>query len=495
MFLLGVIQFSIFIALTFTNEVSTKIYSQCGQTINQHQFILQSTGYPNGYPENIQCEYFLQGHNACQTEFHFQFLDFDVENSVNCSKDRLEVNWRDSLGIERQDKVCGFVTGIRRFKTTERVMKLQFVSDYNLYGRGFKILVTKQPCNDTYKTTVAKGKHDLPHCCANSYNARRFYLASPGFPYTNRAPTDCLYYVYRANPNICRLRIHFKFFWSGIQQRISCPNGFFEIDGKTICGCRTGLDVVSQFDQFWGNQPKVIRFRNEGLPRSIFSGFVVEVIQDECPTRYSPSLDNSKKNSNRSGKVPEFYFYNDQMNRISFPNLVAENISSSNLANNTQDKNVVNKTQKKTSERMLSTNDNDTNKHNDNMIIERSTKENHSKLLDATNVNIDYYFYKAPDYDYGFDTWAESNREPREYFETTSTDFLLPNGNDDLKCRAWGFLQWTLLTKEVLWTKMPQCNVPQLITPKCCEIGNLQGILASPGYPFYYARDLNICYR
>ncbi|GLV42505.1 hypothetical protein CBL_03242 [Carabus blaptoides fortunei] len=42
---------------------------------------------------------------------------------------------------------------------------------------------------------------------------------------------------------------------------------------------------------------------------------------------------------------------------------------------------------------------------------------------------------------------------------------------------------------------MPQCKVPQLVRPKCCDTGNLQGTLLSPGYPFYYARDLNICYR
>lgn len=131
-----------------------------------------------------------------------------------------------------------------------------------------------------------------PGCCLNSFNTRRFFLVSPGFPNAQSAiSTDCLYYIERNNPNICRLRIELKYFFIGSSDsRFGCFDNFIELDGRRICGCNTGLVYTSQ----WGVGPKTIRFVNNNnniiTPEYGVKGFVLDIIQEECPFRLSEDV-------------------------------------------------------------------------------------------------------------------------------------------------------------------------------------------------------------
>jgi CUB domain len=116
-------------------------------------------------------------------------------------------------------------------------------------------------------------------CCRNVFNQQRFYLASPGFPEHRLPPTDCIYTIQRHSPYICRLKVVFKFFRIG-DERLGCVDNFVEIDGRRICGCKTGLIYTAQ----WGAGPKTIRLRSNGqLPQA----FVFDIIQEQCPFRYT----------------------------------------------------------------------------------------------------------------------------------------------------------------------------------------------------------------
>ncbi|XP_063702599.1 uncharacterized protein LOC134832488 [Culicoides brevitarsis] len=117
-------------------------------------------------------------------------------------------------------------------------------------------------------------------CCRNTFRNRRFYLVSPNFPATNRRPTDCFFVIERANLNICRLRIVFKFFNHG--NNFQCFDDFLEVDGRRVCGCKSGLVYTTQ----WGYEPKIIRYRNSGYQPNGLRGFVLDVIQESCPYRY-----------------------------------------------------------------------------------------------------------------------------------------------------------------------------------------------------------------
>ncbi|XP_055598416.1 CUB and sushi domain-containing protein 1 [Uranotaenia lowii] len=133
---------------------------------------------------------------------------------------------------------------------------------------------------------------NLPQCCRNIFTQRRFYLVSPGFPSNQNPTADCIYQIYRS-PNACRLTISFKFFNLG-NEPLGCSDGFLEIDGRRICGCRTGLTYTSQ----WGPYPKVIRVFSRPARYPDVRGYVLDIAQETYPYRYI------QKRSDNSYQVP-----------------------------------------------------------------------------------------------------------------------------------------------------------------------------------------------
>ncbi|XP_039438365.1 uncharacterized protein LOC120419667 [Culex pipiens pallens] len=122
-------------------------------------------------------------------------------------------------------------------------------------------------------------------CCRNVFSQQRFYLVSPNFPSFETSNANCYYHINRYSPNTCRLIIRFKYFLLG-DDRIGCSDAFVEIDGRRICGCRTGMVYTSQ----WGYLPKFIRVysRYNRFPR--VQGFVLDIYQEPCPPRYTRNI-------------------------------------------------------------------------------------------------------------------------------------------------------------------------------------------------------------
>lgn len=305
----------------------------CGGIFRERQVIIKSPRYPNNYPKNTNCDYVFYSPFVCTTDFHIQFLDFQLEPSLSCSKDRIVINTDELL--------CGQVIGIMKYKATNGTLRIKFISDESIENKGFQLLVTRLPCSskDSSKhrldetTTLIPSESqtididfepkqnnvvpinsvtahvlhqasetfsdhsivkptcisetvyttmpaipNIPSCCLNTYNQKKFYLISPGFPNDPQFLNDCLYFVEKSHSNICRLRIEFKYFLLGDWQQ--CSHSFLEIDGRRFCGCKTGLTYYSQ----WGSSPKSIRFVN--MPRfGGNQGFILEITQEECPYR------------------------------------------------------------------------------------------------------------------------------------------------------------------------------------------------------------------
>lgn len=121
----------------------------------------------------------------------------------------------------------------------------------------------------------------IQQCCRNTYNQQRFLLISQGFPAFIVGDSDCLFIIHRNSPNICRLRIVFKYFVldDPAAGQFGCINNFIEIDGQRICGCKSNFIYETE----WGIEPKIIRLRTVPgrYPRA--QGFVMDVIQEQCP--------------------------------------------------------------------------------------------------------------------------------------------------------------------------------------------------------------------
>lgn len=88
------------------------------------------------------------------------------------------------------------------------------------------------------------------------------YFESENFPLEYPSNIDCLFKVFRANKNVCRLEIDFDEFNVGNENTFEdksighknefrpvgdCPNDFLMIDGVRYCGKRSGQKVALNF--------------------------------------------------------------------------------------------------------------------------------------------------------------------------------------------------------------------------------------------------------
>lgn len=307
----------------------------CNEIYRDKQVVIKSPLYPNNYPKNQNCDYIFYSPFVCVNEFHIQFLDFQLEPSKSCSKDKLIIGGDELL--------CGQVIGIMKYTANNGTLRIKFISDKTIESKGFELLVTRLPCSlndtqgDTYDSSNIPGNHSnppetvhlaskennivsenmpetlilrpnclgrkwtdkspqttfvpalrifrQPSCCVNVYNQQQFYLSSPRFPNSAPFSSDCLFHIHRLHSGICRLRIVFKYFLLGDWQH--CTYSFLEIDGRRFCGCKSG----SIYNRHWkeGSSSKSIRFFNV-LRYSGIQGFLLEITQEECPYRADASL-------------------------------------------------------------------------------------------------------------------------------------------------------------------------------------------------------------
>lgn len=183
--------------------------------------------------------------------------------------------------------------------------------------------------------------------------------------------------------------------------------------------------------------------------------------------------------------TPKFYFYNDQINRIAFPNISHRNsIDRAFLLDNSTE------------------------------ILDSSTIK---RLKRDTQVFKHFYYFQSPDYDESEVQFVNEPKEKEEtnYFDTSRSGDIIPDGYDTGECRNWGILQWTLLTKDDLWRQTQKCSLAgsdqEVINgnynhdeerseekrevKQCYDLNYVKGYFHSPGYPFFYPGNLNLCYR
>lgn len=158
----------------------------------------------------------------------------------------------------------------------------------------------------------------LRSCCQNNFNRREFYLSNLG---VNRGAEDCLYYIERAAPNICHIRIEFKHLILE-ESPLGCIDDFIEIDGQRLCGCKSGLVYSAQ----WGLGAKVIRFKASGRTGDTGKhGFLLHVTQEQCPLRLLEQRIRKETkqqfDQRAEGPVSKFYYTNSFTNRCEISTL------------------------------------------------------------------------------------------------------------------------------------------------------------------------------
>lgn len=129
--------------VTSSHRISTyepQMSGQCGGIFRNTQNLIASPKFISARPIcNLRCEYQIVSPYICENEFHVQFLEFSIDSSDDCEHDRVI--------IDRSDVLCGKILGIKKYRTTEGVLNVTFVSNsWDSTGKGFRLLITRQPC-------------------------------------------------------------------------------------------------------------------------------------------------------------------------------------------------------------------------------------------------------------------------------------------------------------------------------------------------------------
>lgn len=261
--------------------------------------------------------------------------------------------------------------------------------------------------------------------------------------------SECSFEIHKANDDICRLRLNFLFFWIGHTDRNNCPYGYFEIDGKYICGCNSNLKLTAAFG---ASKVKTFKFKTESHYQSYNSGFVIEVIQDDCPKKYSPEAANKISSNN----TDHYQIHNDEINRVAWPR---------------DDQNLIEKLQ---------------------LINERTEIIDDGKGgLFETNPKIikSIYVFAAPEY---------NDKEQTTFLDLNSINSVATN-NNYFQCLDWNQRQYKILSgrfgKALECPRNDENALSGMERRECVDLNYVHGYFRSPGYPCYYPQDLKLCYR
>ncbi|XP_049277086.1 uncharacterized protein LOC125760726 [Anopheles funestus] len=124
----------------FTLSSDRRSVVECGGVYKRLQSEIRSPSFPEHYQGHLHCEYTFKSPFVCSSQYHFQFVDFALEPSRNCSKDRLVIGDAEIL--------CGTVLGSKLYDAPGGLLRMKFITDGWGSGRGFRILVTRQPCSE-----------------------------------------------------------------------------------------------------------------------------------------------------------------------------------------------------------------------------------------------------------------------------------------------------------------------------------------------------------
>lgn len=291
-----------------------RIYSRCNKLYTTTTFEIKSPHYPTYYPSNTVCQYRVakvrRPGPICFLEV--AFVNFELQDSFNCSKDYVNFN-----GI----KVCGTLVkdSIRVFPFYGDEFVIHFSADRLINGR-FHLFARQAECSETVATGLGGGALQPPPSfgndddepvrgggggrkifpprllppyvekndvysnvaifqtnqrCQQLFNTMLFEIESPNYPHYYLPSLGCSYTVQRRHSRICRLELHMVDF--DVEPSVRCLSDYVLIDGVKYCNTnRPDPILVLPFHE----AEKTISFQSVSLRRR--KGFHIRARQVEC---------------------------------------------------------------------------------------------------------------------------------------------------------------------------------------------------------------------
>lgn len=152
----------------------------CGGVFSEDSINILSPGYPIGYPEGTDCTYMIRKSDPSVCQIQVTFHDSSLEKSINCTKDRLQING---------DRLCGDLHGVRTYGINGN-LEIQFTSDFDGSGKGFNLTARQVRCGDTPPVDyddeyIAGDKQDSVDCYPVPQGYPVQQVPYPAFPLPN----------------------------------------------------------------------------------------------------------------------------------------------------------------------------------------------------------------------------------------------------------------------------------------------------------------------
>ncbi|XP_015241785.1 PREDICTED: G-protein coupled receptor 126-like [Cyprinodon variegatus] len=104
----------------------------CNVVLTEARGEIKSPCYPEKYPNTHTCKWTLQA--PAGFIIQLSFLDFELEEALNCMYDRVLVNTGNA-----ESKFCGLTANGLTLNSTRNEMELSFISDFSIQKRGFMV--------------------------------------------------------------------------------------------------------------------------------------------------------------------------------------------------------------------------------------------------------------------------------------------------------------------------------------------------------------------
>ena len=328
----------------------------CDQVLSRPVEYIRSPNYPSNYPPVTRCIYTLlkAEPSVCQVRLHL--LALDLEYTTGCRSDYLQIettgeklcgrlagpetrtiNFYGSardvrliFNSDRQLTAPGFEVRVEQVPNSCDSLENYSISNSNLSlasvatfsripnpnsnqidpraarlininsGGNLAEAVTTSPMAAALSFSNRSGRlqgQETPttatpaRLCSTSAALETFF-ETENFPNAYPTNTDCLFKIFRASRNVCRLEIELQAFDVGNEiydssssssnslspsgrssSTTTCPNDFLEIDQVKYCGRRPGQQIAVNFPRY----AQEVAFRFLSISPDPFNGFRVRV--------------------------------------------------------------------------------------------------------------------------------------------------------------------------------------------------------------------------
>lgn len=215
----------------------------CGGELHGAAGSFNSPGYPNKYPENRECVWYIR--TAVGSSITLTISEFDVEFHPDCNHDRLEVYGGPDLLAPQLAQLCSTTSKPMQISSTGNTVTVRFKSDVYISGKGFNASWTE----------VAGG-------CGGPITAHSGEIHSPSYPNSYPDHVDCSWII-SVDPNH---RVLFSFSDLDIEFHTNCTSDYVTVhDGPSmsspllaqICGDKLPPSITSTSNTIY------VRFRSD----------------------------------------------------------------------------------------------------------------------------------------------------------------------------------------------------------------------------------------